>query len=1199
MKKLFLIYFWAISSSLLSQSTSPIKQPVVVPPSPNAFAFAKYGKIPVGTFTGTPQIEIPIYNIIINHDTIPISLKYSSNGLKVDELPSVLGLGWTLNAGGVIIRSVHDLPDVEYERLNYTYYPNQTEEFNDFCYNSMSGNIDTEPDIFSFNFSNFQGKFFLDSLYNPILIKPLPLKIIPSTDYSSAFKIIDPNGTMYFFGGSSATEEMNTEIFVPGNQGAPHFSNMKNAWFLNRIKFFNNEEVNFIYESNFQGYDGGIYNQSTATITEYLQMEYDPANHELPTLFRNTLAARLLSEINWSEGKIVFTYEPLLSTTSTSFERLSSISVYNFNSQLVKKYNLEYQEYETLSSFSNPDNNGFFEAMNQNRVFLTNVIEATSTPSNQYIFTYYYPDGLPPRLSYAQDYWGYFNGKHNNELIPKDLTGLNTSNTYCFYLNAGNVRDLFYQVGGDRKPNFNYGMKGLLKTITYPTGGSTKLEYEPHSVYKLVYQYPEYPTHFLMEIATDSTEWGTTEVIDTTELVPFLQEKIKLDLNILPYDTCGCNEDIPHYLSPKMTLSILKASNQTYITIWKFSEGMGGYISAGNPLVDIDTNFNRQDFFVDFVKDERYIVKLKVTRPCIKGKVSFDYFNEPGQFVNVNEEVGGLRIARIINNSPENETIKKYYYGAFENLNNSSGICESFRPSISYFSTALTDSINPFLYITEYRDKVTIGSSPLNQIYNQEGYHIIYQDVVESIGDNFEGGCTHYKYNSIQDIPPYIICGDAIPETSYTNTFGNGELLRKDYYANEGQLKKIKSEIFNYEDDSRIFNELKAFTCNESLFQNTGDAVFSSYSLNMYKLINKWRYLSNKKTELYSGQDTIITIENYTYDNPNHLQLSSFSTFSSSQDPIMIEYLYPPDFADPLMTTLKNQNRIAEPISIKKYFNNQLIYSKKDTYKEWSNNLVLKEKEQFSLDGNSPLETRIEYNDYNSKGNLIEHSTPGGTHTTYIWGYLNSYPIAKIANSKSIGCGYTGFENNELNGWKKNSQNIFANDKYFTGKASMLVNTLEGPSKEDTVGMDANNHSGYEASVWVIGSTFAYLHIQANDWNYHQRVTNVNGNDTTWKLLRVSLPRHIYRSIINDNLKIKVYVGVNGSGSAHFDNIRFHPMDAQMVTLDYEPLVGVTSESDFNNLPTKYEYDSFNRLNLKRDFEEYILNKYEYHYKQQ
>ena len=55
--------------------------------------------------------EIPLYNFSDGNLSVPISLSYSSNGLKVDEFPSLTGMSWILNAGGVITRTVNGAMD--------------------------------------------------------------------------------------------------------------------------------------------------------------------------------------------------------------------------------------------------------------------------------------------------------------------------------------------------------------------------------------------------------------------------------------------------------------------------------------------------------------------------------------------------------------------------------------------------------------------------------------------------------------------------------------------------------------------------------------------------------------------------------------------------------------------------------------------------------------------------------------------------------------------------------------------------------------------------------------------------------------------------------------------------------------------------------------------------------------------------------
>jgi YD repeat-containing protein len=51
-----------------------------------------------------------------------------------------------------------------------------------------------------------------------------------------------------------------------------------------------------------------------------------------------------------------------------------------------------------------------------------------------------------------------------------------------------------------------------------------------------------------------------------------------------------------------------------------------------------------------------------------------------------------------------------------------------------------------------------------------------------------------------------------------------------------------------------------------------------------------------------------------------------------------------------------------------------------------------------------------------------------------------------------------------------------------------------------------------------------------------------------------------------------------------------------MITYTYEPLIGITSQSDINNRITTYEYDGLGRLSLIRDQDGNIIKKYQYAY---
>jgi hypothetical protein len=139
----------------------------VTMPAPNAAALGKYGDYSVGNFTGVPDISIPIYTVNEGSLSLPISLSYHASGIKVAEMASWVGTGWSLNAGGVITRTVQGIFDEHYNGYwnTATSLENQINQATGnnaqnalISYDISNGQIDGEPDIFSFNAGGYTGK---------------------------------------------------------------------------------------------------------------------------------------------------------------------------------------------------------------------------------------------------------------------------------------------------------------------------------------------------------------------------------------------------------------------------------------------------------------------------------------------------------------------------------------------------------------------------------------------------------------------------------------------------------------------------------------------------------------------------------------------------------------------------------------------------------------------------------------------------------------------------------------------------------------------------------------------------------------------------------------------------------------------------------------------------------------------------------
>jgi len=138
-----------------------------IPSTPTASSFGKIAEQTTESFSGSTTIKIPVTSIRENNLTHSISISYNTSGIKGLETASSIGLGWTLNAGGAIIRSMRGAPDERlFENQLTGYYTDSgvnTSWFSNPVYLEQleSGNRDPESDIYYFNFDGYTGSFVL------------------------------------------------------------------------------------------------------------------------------------------------------------------------------------------------------------------------------------------------------------------------------------------------------------------------------------------------------------------------------------------------------------------------------------------------------------------------------------------------------------------------------------------------------------------------------------------------------------------------------------------------------------------------------------------------------------------------------------------------------------------------------------------------------------------------------------------------------------------------------------------------------------------------------------------------------------------------------------------------------------------------------------------------------------------------------
>ena len=149
-----------------------------------------------------------------------------------------------------------------------------------------------------------------------------------------------------------------------------------------------------------------------------------------------------------------------------------------------------------------------------------------------------------------------------------------------------------------------------------------------------------------------------------------------------------------------------------------------------------------------------------------------------------------------------------------------------------------------------------------------------------------------------------------------------------------------------------------------------------------------------------------------------------------------------------------------------------------------------------------------------------------------------------------------------------------------------------------------NNYQSYSGNI-VRKNT----QIAGTTGLYEVRVT-YDKHDANGNVLQYTDDRGIVNSIIwghNDALPIVQGVGVNHTTlknaydlvGGNLNTLHAHPTlsGALITTYTYDPLVGITSVTDPNGQTTHYTYDDLKRLELVKDHQTYILQRYQYHYK--
>jgi YD repeat-containing protein len=1137
------VLFLVSTNYLFSQAGSSLA-PMKSVASPNTASLGLYGEVPVTLFTGVPDISIPINSIQNNDISVPVTLNYHSSGTRIDQHPSWVGLGWSLQVGGSIDRVQRGFPDEK----NFNTYPPSTGgvlrgyytthsiiDRSDWDQGSFIGLgpdfdgsdrflKDMMPDEFRFSFPGNSGSFFLSESGSWRVRSDRPVKVIldeaditnnpagaTSFNFSSEktikkFTLIDGFGFKYIFGGTEESIEYSDRWFSQ-SQGGNYFSS--NSWKLTKIIAPSGEELfEFGYErgptvpqlyytafqKSFQSGSGSFYCGGASTswpnsiqyqergnvvspvylkyvkctkkdikinfITDVSQeMSYVDPNGGDPTLLANNPYLKATYGIYKDEnGGNNPVSEELTGNELLMHAFLTTKVPYFQTNQADPKYwrNILWFKLKRIevtnasgSSLNNTIrfdyNNGADERLRLSKVVF---LDKSSTAGRTYELRYN-TQTIARYLSSVGDHWGFYN---------------NGPSATSIYL-GGNLPT----IENYRQPSLQYTQAGVLNEIIYPTGGSTKFEYELNTSSKVV------------------------KNVDRTLLE--------------------------------------------------------------------------------------------------------DY----------NSTIGGLRVKKITNdNGAGNVVAKEYFYvknytlGANVSTLTSSGILLN-RPAYSFgFTSTGSPSLiyqayylMPLLPLTDFSTGNYIGYSEVVEKL-PDGSFTIFKYTNHDNGYNDENwlltkdGWFNYQLQSS------------------SRSHERGKLLEQSLFDNAGTIvsKTVNTYARNNNNYVRGVQNGKDFFCYiPPMGFGALTVTFDYWHKTAFRIYYNSLNLSSSATTTYAkGNPSLSATITKTFQYNSNNDIASEQVTDSKGNVMEQAYKYPSDFSsgEPYATMLTRNmiSSIVQLNSLKDASNQESIKTNYDfwTGTSWSStatNLILPRFQESKGLGQSTFEPRLRYHSYDDIGNLTSNSKESDVIRSYIWGYNKSRVIAEIVNAQPREVYIGDFEQN---GW---SGLAYTNGRAHTGKYSGKI-LNPGPG-ELVVHADAwldislTQPTKFKYSGWVYSTgpsveIFLFMKTASEPGYYTYIDSRLTSEKNKWVYLEgeYTVPANITR--------LNIRLDNNGPGTAWFDDVRLHPSNAYITTYNYDTFNGLTSKTDMNNRSEYYQYDGYGRLVLILDNDKNVIKKICYNF---
>lgn len=1184
------------------EPASPINDNVI-PPSTDAASLGEFGLTPPSYQVGAANISVPIYTIQGREVSVPIALSYDSKGIKVEDIAGSVGLGWSLNAGGVISRSVLGVADEDakgyfnrYEAwlevkddeygINPSPKPGEPEFYQDsekywFQYKLATGEWDLIPDSYSFNFGGYSGSitFKYDTAANqslpiaptaaansnfpftPIVSPQQDIKVIPpinmggTTETTNTWKIITPNGVEYIFSDRERIFTTNGEWIT-------------SAWYLSEIKAPSGEKVTFEYNTRPAGFKSYTAQKYTTTVLNRLT-DQEPCI--LPPVYSTTAGGYGDPDVYEVKQLRTISYRPDASTGSRNLGIL-----FDYNESFRQDLPVDYLEIPNLwkieldfggstryfllnysnfgDDWGSTDNTGkrlqlksagFYE-------FENNVYNPVS------LHKFEYNDTELPVLGSMSDHWGYANaGPNQVSFIPTLPPG---------------AEDV-YETGAataNREPDANKSLLGLISKVTYPTGGSTTYNFETHYNPRLVDNYVT--EHYTSAKAygdeslhgeMDLNESGISSLWDDgeTELIGGLPRVRAFSFTLDRDQTVKITSSITGgnglYAAPTTT----RLYHSPIENIHEYA------VAVSNNTVD------------QYLEAGVYTVVAAVGEELtdITAVLSVEYTSTQDDYYIV-DQVGGARLKGTTTHdgvSAVNDITTEYFY-----YDNYIGYLESLE---AYIPGELVEEPKPLGSMTlHYKPQyffenicgaLVASAYQSNPFGKTRGHHVGYSEVAE-VKSGAENGITIYKF-----------ANNANPN------FRSQKLAELKYDANRQLVYQEEHDFdgFEYAEYATGRKEkVESIRLVGCMPDSNGEKPICEYAYEYTDKLSETQYnygtywkprRSSSMTTYDQNGDSITQTKDYTYHlddynltNQVHYQLLASITEDLGSSGVKVtEYTYAPQVDNGVYLNMVNDHNYNHLVSKETRIMheggvNEIINGVQYTYGQIGSNYRPIEERMFIVNDGTYEHTRsFTYTPNGEHAKQVEAITGGAITTSYVYDDLDIHPIATFKGAFENEIAYTGFEGDYQT-------------SHFAFTAGTVTNEFDGRVHD----LSSNNDVTLMKTL-VSGSYIIRLRAKNGE-------VKVNGGQTTNFGSKWSVGEFAYSS--PGSLVI--------SGSALIDELRVFPANREVSfqSLKIQDYVGVSLTNDDNLGTMRYLYDNLGRLVSVIDQDGNTVKEYVYNYKE-